>query len=121
MLEGKHISKNTYDSLSMREQIRYKNAFKEAANIFKVNHAKFLDSITPFTRAEVYYTFYSKAYQHRDHDGNSENIKKFQDTFTKLGLIVDDNRKCLSAPYEPKEFIREEFYKMEAILLNIAL
>lgn len=92
-LKGKHLAKNRFDSLSFKDKIRYKNAFKNAINEFKLINRRLLKSFETFKRAEVRYFFHNP--RSRDGDGNSENIKKFQDSLFSLGLIEDDKRSCL--------------------------
>ena len=92
-LKGKHLSKNRFDSLSFKDKIRYKNAFKNAINEYKLINRKILKGLETFKKAEVSYSFYNP--KSRDGDGNSENVKKFQDSLFSLGLIEDDKRSCL--------------------------
>jgi len=92
-LKGKHLAKNRFDSLSFKDKIRYKNAFKNAVNEFKLINRKLLKRLETFKKAEVAYQFFNPV--SRDGDANSENIKKFQDSLFSLGLIEDDKRSCL--------------------------
>lgn len=91
---GNHLSKNRVDSLSFRGKLAYKKAFKIGADHLLVKERKRLKSLIPFDKATIFYTFYSK--RSRDHDNNSENVKRVQDMMIYLGVIKDDTRECLS-------------------------
>lgn len=126
-LTGRHLSKNQYDRLpefdrkNKSSKHHYKKAFKTSAEECRLMQKSLLNTlkkkkIIPSSSATVHYTFYNHV--SRDHDNGSETIKRFQDTFTTLGLIVDDNRKNLLSEKEPDEVIinRSEEYRVVAVL-----
>jgi len=88
-LFGKHLSKNRYDSLSFSSKLRYKNAIKNAAKEYWLLNRSFFKKLSTLKKASVRYEFY-EPYK-RDPDAEQETIKRFQDTFTLLKLIVDDD------------------------------
>jgi len=100
---GNHLSKNVVDSLSRRDNIRYKNAFKIAAKAFYLKNHKKIRSFKRIEKGEIYFIFYSK--HSRDHDNNSENIKRVQDNIVRLGFVVDDKRENLTSKKEPEEIL----------------
>jgi hypothetical protein len=119
-LYGNHISKNRFDALPMRYRYRYIRAIKEAARIAGLQYSKELNAlrergVLPFDKASVRYRFFVT--HSRDHDNGSETIKRLQDTFTRLGLIVDDKRRHLRMEGEPEEYlVGKEERRVEAIL-----
>ncbi len=127
-LTGRHLSKNQYDRLpefdrkNKSSKYHYKKAFKTASEECRLMQKSLFDKlkkekITPLGLATVHFTFYN--HRSRDHDNNgSDTIKPFQDTFTALGLIVDDSREYLIPEREPDEVIvkRTEPYKVVAVL-----
>ncbi len=126
-LTGRHLSKNQYDPLpefdrkNKCSKFHYKKAIKVASEECRLRQKGLLGSLKkggliPASLATVHFTFYNPV--SRDHDNGSETIKRFQDTFTVLGLIVDDNRKHLSSERDPDEVIigRNEEYKVVAVL-----
>lgn len=90
-LTGKHLSNNRISSLPFRAKLKYKTAIKEAMKAYWVQHTKELKSFTysAFTYC-IYVCFNSRS---RDSEANASSIKIFQDTFTSLRLIFDDDIK----------------------------
>lgn len=99
---GNHLSKNSVDSLSFREKLAYKKAFKQGAKEMYLLERKRLRSFPVMKNAKISFAFYSK--RSRDHDNNSENIKRVQDTLVSLGFLIDDKRENLELD-EVKEII----------------
>jgi len=124
-LTGRHLSKNDYDPLPLFDtknkssKHHYKKAIKDASETYRLVNGFFLkklkkEGIIPIQSATVHYTFYNRV--SRDHDNGSETIKRFQDTFTALGIIVDDSRKHLISDGNPDEVLinKNEEYKVVA-------
>jgi len=116
-VKGKHLSKNRFDSLSFKEKIQYKNAFKKAVEEYKILNMLRLKQLKTFENAEVHYVFYNP--KSRDSDGNSENIKKLQDSLFSLGLIQDDKRKCLKCIGSDEVLSKE--YMMRAYIKKLPI
>lgn len=123
-LTGKHLSKNRFDALPRRVQFRYIRAIKNAAEAAALMYRKSLlrlreKGIIPFERASVHYTFYNRV--SRDHDNGSETIKRFQDTFTSLGIIRDDDRTSLVPDGAPDEVPtgKDEPYRVVAVIVPL--
>lgn len=101
---GNHLSKNSVDSLSFRAKLAYKKAFKQGAKEMYLFERKRLRSFPVMRKAKISFAFYTK--KSRDHDNNSENIKRVQDTLVNLGFLVDDKRENLELD-EIKEIITD--------------
>ena len=114
-LKGKHLAKNRFDTLSFKDKIRYKNAFKSAVNEFRLFNRKILKGFETFKIAEVFYSFHNP--RSRDSDANSENIKKFQDSLFSLKLIEDDKRSCLVCVGNDEVISKE--YMMKAYIRRV--
>jgi len=123
-LVGKHLSKNRFDSLSkwgVSGQKSYIKAIKKSSyDCYLVNRKMFFEfkknGLFPLKKATVEYIFYNVS--SRDEDGNSETIKRLQDTFTTMGIIIDDKRSVLTSICAPREVLitRGSEYYVEAIL-----
>jgi hypothetical protein len=97
-LAGRHLAKNRYDALTRKKQFSYIRAIKNAAEEARLKYRKMLNELCgngsiPLPPSFVYY--YPHNPVSRDHDANSETIKRLQDTFTSLGIIHDDRREFL--------------------------
>lgn len=127
-LIGRHLSKNQYNTLpqfdrkNKSSKHHYVKAMKTASENCRLLQKSLLGNlkkrgVIPFDKSTVHYTFFNV--ESRDHDNNgSDTIKPFQDTFTTLGLIVDDSRKHLMPERESDEVLisRGEEYKVVAVL-----
>ncbi|MBD3822967.1 MAG: hypothetical protein IE916_00465 [Epsilonproteobacteria bacterium] len=122
-LTGRHYSTNNINSFSRTEAIRYKNAIKKAAKDWLLKNRAIHKKIVPMEKARVEYYFHNP--NSRDTDNNS--IKAFQDTFSVpklkgsgvLGLIVDDNRKCLQRHKPQDDEVINNTYKVVAYLTRV--
>ncbi|HID40636.1 MAG TPA: hypothetical protein EYP33_00580 [Pyrodictium sp.] len=102
-VRGNHLSKNTVDGLSFRQKLAYKKAFKQGAKALYLLNVKTIKTFPVMESAFISFAFGNK--RSRDHDNNSETVKRIQDTIVMLGIIKDDSRKYLLPKNEPEEIL----------------
>jgi hypothetical protein len=93
-IEGNHLSKNVIDSLPFRQKLRYKASFKIGMNNFYAMNKRKIDKFKTIREGHISFIFNST--HSRDHDNNSETIKRVQDTMVILRIIEDDKRKNIT-------------------------
>ena len=118
ILIGRHYSKNSVNSFSFKDKLRYKTAIKNAFKLYMLQGKNRFELIptTPFSYSLLTPTVYNK--KSRDDDANFETLKILRDCLTVHKFIEDDNRKCLTMEKDIEILSNE--YKIEMLLTKIA-
>lgn len=115
-LIGKNFSVNVIKTFSRKEEMLYKKKIHDSAYLFFLQNKKIFSSFQPFSKASVFYT----AYYPKSRDCGNNDYKALQDTFVRLGLIVDDKRSVLKRDGE-REIISKEYKIVATIKKHQAL
>ena len=113
IIEGVHLSNNRINSLTFKQKLAYKKAFKLGADELYLLERKRLKSYPVMQKAEIDFTFYTT--RSRDHDNNNETLKRVQDTIVALGLVADDKRENIIMPSPPGEVLAKNYKILVAL------
>ena len=115
-LYGIHLSTNRVNSLSRKDDIRYRNAIKKAFEEWYMTNIKKRPK-TPFESALLVPIHYNRV--SRDDDSGTQTNKTMRDYIIRTGFVEDDTRKHIEQR-KTKEVLQKE-YKVEMYLIDKSL
>ena len=116
ILNGRHLSTNSMDSLSFRGRLRYKNAIKKAFYDFALCNKKKLLSSPIDGKVDIYPTAWIKSHIHRDDDGY-RTIKTIRDMIVELGFVTDDSPQYMFQ--HPVKEVLSDCWKIEIFVKKV--
>jgi hypothetical protein len=111
-LIGRHLSTNSYNSLSLKNQMRYKSAIKDAAYLYFLDKGKAVIPDAPFQKIEIFPVAHNPV--SRDDDGNNATLKILRDILETYAFVVSDKRKHVTQ-HKCEEILARE-WKIEMLL-----
>ena len=113
-MTGKHLSKNRYNAMGRRDQMRYKGAIKkalsQAALVYREEIKKHF-----FEKVKIEYVVYNP--RSRDDDANYETLKPLRDGVVSFFKIFPDDKRSVVLKSKEREVISRK-YKVEMKIQN---